>query len=272
MPMTANRDALGDRMKSYEIVETGRALDGKLPVYARIDGRSFSRFTKGMNRPFDERMIAAMVDTTKLLVHDTHARIGYTQSDEISLIWLYDGEASEPMFAGKVQKMASVLAALATTAFMTQIMAKFDDWLGLMRSNPHFDCRVFNLPDKTEASNAILWRALDAKKNAVSMAARANFSHKAIFGKDQTAMRTMLAEKGVAFDSYPTAFKWGTFVRRVNFDRAFTADELARIPAAHRPSADATVIRTEVREIDMPEFVTVKNREDVIFSGVDAVV
>ncbi len=61
-------DALGDRMKSYESVEAGRRFLPLLPVLCRLDGKNFSKFTKGMNRPYDERMSKCMVETTKVLV------------------------------------------------------------------------------------------------------------------------------------------------------------------------------------------------------------
>jgi tRNA(His) 5'-end guanylyltransferase len=54
--MNSDSDDLGDCMKAYEAVETARTLDPALPIYARIDGRSFSTFTPSMRRPFDPRM------------------------------------------------------------------------------------------------------------------------------------------------------------------------------------------------------------------------
>lgn len=81
-------DSLGDRMKGYEATETDRRFVPLRPIYARIDGRSFSRFTQGMTRPFNHKMSHAMIETTKYLVEHTHATVGYTQSDEISLVWL----------------------------------------------------------------------------------------------------------------------------------------------------------------------------------------
>src|SRR3569832_1982692 len=104
MSRIKDTDDFGDRMKAYEAVETARKLDPLLPIYARIDGRAFSTFTRGMERPFDLRMTGAMVETTKHLVHATHARIGYVQSDEISLVWLAEGPNSDTLFSGKVQK------------------------------------------------------------------------------------------------------------------------------------------------------------------------
>lgn len=86
---------LGDRMKAYENVETGRRFTPLLPVYARIDGRSFHAFTHGMDRPFDDKLISVMRETTRRLVEETDALVGYTQSDEISLLWYRDDPKSQ---------------------------------------------------------------------------------------------------------------------------------------------------------------------------------
>jgi tRNA(His) guanylyltransferase len=270
--MAGKHDDLGDRMKAYEAVETDRLLDPHLPIYARIDGRSFSAFTRGMERPFDARMTAAMVATTKHLVEDTLPRIAYTQSDEISLVWLSGGDA-QPLFGGKVHKLTSVLASLAAAAFQLEIRRAFGaDADRLANRLPHFDARVCQLPSKIEAANAILWRALDARKNAVSMATRAHFSAKAMHGKNQSDMRAMLHGAGVEFEDYPNAFKRGTFLRRVLIERGLTDAELARIPEAHRPAPGTMVTRSAVQEVDMPPFNTVTNRVEVIFDRAEPVV
>lgn len=47
------KDALGDRMKAYESREADRRLIPTIPVCARIDGRNFSAFTRGMAKPYD---------------------------------------------------------------------------------------------------------------------------------------------------------------------------------------------------------------------------
>jgi tRNA(His) guanylyltransferase len=254
-------DDFGNRMKAYEAVETARKLDPLMPIYARIDGRAFSSFTRGMDRPFDMRMTTAMVETTKHLVQETHARIGYTQSDEISLVWLADTPESDVLFSGKVQKMCSVLASMAAAKFATVTPEGFAHRL------PHFDCRVFQLPSREEAANAFLWRAMDARKNAISMVAQAHFSHKALFSKDQKAMLAMLAEKGVDFDSYPAVHRMGAFVRRTARERELTPAELERIPEKHRPTGP--VMRSEMVVLEMPPFNKVTNRAAVILDGSD---
>lgn len=256
-------DEFGDRMKAYEAVETQRRLGPHLPIYARIDGRSFSRFTRGMQRPFDPAMTRAMIETTRHLVDETHARIGYTQSDEISLLWLAEGENSDVFFSGKVLKLASVLASMAAAKFAIVCPEGYEHKL------PHFDARVFQLPDRTEGANAILWRAMDARKNAISMVAQAHFSPRQLHGKGQHDMLAMLTEACVEFEDFPASFKRGTFLRRETAERMLTDDELARIPEKHRPTGP--VMRTRVVEVDMPPFNTVTNREAVVFDAAEAI-
>lgn len=53
---------LAERMKMYEGLEADRGLMPLLPALARIDGRAFHSFTRGMARPFDAAFSAAMVD------------------------------------------------------------------------------------------------------------------------------------------------------------------------------------------------------------------
>src|SRR5262249_26688662 len=156
------KDDFGDRMKRYEAAETERYFMPLLPVYARIDGRCFSAFTRGLDRPFDLRITRAMVETAKFLVEKTHARIGYTQSDEISLVWQQDRYDSEVFFNGKVQKLVSGLASLATAKFNHLSLATDGLRERTAEMMPVFDCRVFQLPNRTKAVNAFLWREKDA--------------------------------------------------------------------------------------------------------------
>lgn len=261
-------DDLGDRMKAYEAEETSRKVSPTLPMYARIDGRAFSTFTRDMAKPFDMAMLSAMAWTTRALVEKTHARIGYTQSDEISLVWAPDGET---LFGGKVHKLTSILASFATSALMRAI---HDSWpadraLDLSSRLPHFDARVFSLPSRTEAANAILWRAMDAKKNAVSSAARTMFSAKKLHGKNQHDMREMMRGEGIDFDTrYPADFRFGSFWRRRTASRELTADELSKIPEKHRPTGP--VLRSSIVKVEMTDyFHRIANREAVIFDGAE---
>jgi tRNA(His) guanylyltransferase len=259
-----SKDDLGDRMKAYEAVETARRFDPHLPVYARIDGRSFSRFTRRMERPFDGRMLAAMIGTAQYLVEQTHAAIGYVQSDEISLVWAGSGRGNSHFFSGKIQKSCSVLASMAAARFAVEIQSNF----GLLGAAcPHFDCRVIQLPSETEAANMLLWRELDARKNSVSMLAHHHFSHRELQGKSQADQLEMLASRGIRWEDQQQNFQRGTWLRRVAEQRRLTIEELSAIPQRHRPDPDALVTRNRVQAQVFPPFSTVTNRVGVIFGG-----
>lgn len=250
-------ESLGDRMKAYEAAWEGGRLDVHLPIYARIDGRSFSRFTRGFARPFDRGMADAMVETMRSLIDSTHANLGYTQSDEISLLFYTDKEESDTFFNGRTQKLVSVLASLAT-AFFTQ-------HVGAERAAraPHFDCRVCQLPSLTEAANMFLWRWKDAYKNSISMVAQQHFSTRQLHGKHGGDMIEMLSEKGLVFADVPDFFRFGTFGRRNLIRRELTDEELLKIPAQHRP--DGPVLRHFIKAFVVPDLLTIENREQFLF-------
>lgn len=256
-------DDLGDRMKAYEAQETERHFLPMLPVYARIDGRCFSKFTKGMNRPYDIKISKVMTEVTKKLVEETHALIGYTQSDEISLCWYEENPRGGIFFDGRIFKMVSSLSALASVHFLKLALEEWPDRCS--KRLPTFDARVCQLPTLEELSNMFLWREQDATKNAISAAAQSVYSHRQLQGKSSNLMQEMLFQKGINFNDYPSFFKRGTFVKRVNVERGLTEEELQKIPEKHRPIGP--IIRSEYREIIMPPFKKVTNRVGVIIRG-----
>jgi len=207
--------------------------------------------------------------STRYLVEQSGARIGYTQSDEISLI-LYAGPESELFCGGRVQKLTSILASMCTAKFNSMAHDRLPE-----RSNylALFDTRVWTVESLTEASNVILWRWLDAKKNSVSMACRHYYSHKQVLNKHEGDMIRMLSDKGVDWNQYPTFFKWGTFIRRGKVSRKYTCDEIDLLPINHdaRKNPDLIVERGTVETYEMPPFNRIQNREDVIFQGADPI-
>lgn len=256
-------DEFGDRMKSYEAQFCDARLDPHLPIIARIDGRSFSAFTRDMEKPYDEALSCAMNEVCSVLVEKAHARIGYIQSDEISLAFLADGPDSSVFFDGRVQKLTSVLASLAASV-MTRTMPRYASRL------PHFDCRIMQVPDKTEGANMFLWRWKDALKNAISGLAQKHFSPSQLHGKHGGEMLALLREKGVDFEVMPPAYRVGTFWRRGTVERDLTADELARIPEKHRPTGP--VMRSQMQRFHIEHFFRVTNREAVIFDAAEPIV
>jgi tRNA(His) guanylyltransferase len=260
-----DKTSLGDRMKGYESDRDFRFMP-YIPVMARLDGKAFHSFTKGMDRPFDSSFSELMVMTTKRLVDFANARIGYTQSDEISLVWLQETTDSEIFMAGRSFKMISLLAAEATRYFNRFLPTYFAN---MINANPLFDCRVWSIPTKTEACNALVWREQDATRNSVQMAGQAVFSHNQLMGKSCNEIQDMLHEKGINWNDYPDCFKRGTYVQRHHVIRKFTAKEINILPEKHeaRTNPGLKVRRSEIRVLKMPVFTSVANREEVVFHG-----
>jgi hypothetical protein len=84
------------------------------PFADPLDGRCFHPFTRGLARPYDERLSRLMVRLTEWLMRQTGAPVGYTQSDEISLDWYPEYPKTRIFCDGRVLEMVSHLAALAS--------------------------------------------------------------------------------------------------------------------------------------------------------------
>jgi tRNA(His) guanylyltransferase len=261
-------DDLGDRMKVYERAEAGRKFMPLLPIIARVDGRSFSSFTRGLDRPYDAIMAECMTATAEVLLVETNACCAYTQSDEITLAWHVTDPQSQVWFDGKIAKMVSHLGALATLHFYRRVVKTMWNYADRL---PTFDARVWQVPNRTEGANVFLWREWDATKNSLTMAASAYYSHNELHEKNGAQKHDMLHAKGINWNDYPAFFKRGTFIQRKREMRPFNATELESLPPKHhaRLNPDLAVERWKVGAVYMPPFTTVSNREAVIFDGAD---
>lgn len=253
-------------MKLYEGIEAGRRLMPLLPIIARIDGRAFHSFTRGMERPYDARFSGAMIATTEALVVETNACMGYTQSDEITLAWHSTNIKSQVWFDGRIHKMVSQLAAHATLEFYSYVLGSMSEYAA---RRPTFDARVWNVPNRTEGANVFLWREWDATKNSVSMAAAAHYSHNEVQGKNGSDKMDMLMAKGINWNDYPASFKRGVYIQRRIVNKAFSTAELASLPEKHhaRTNPELNIERHEVAIIELPPLGSIANREAVIFEG-----
>lgn len=232
----AYNDELGYRMKeNYEKISQTKLMR-RTPVAIRIDGKAFHSFTKGFKRPFDDILIKSMQETMKYLCENIQGCVlGYTQSDEITLILQdYKMLNTEAWFDYKVQKMCSVSASMATMAFNKYFREGVDEqdelnkleyfecsisymeyqdqmitYLKAADKCAMFDSRCFNIP-KEEVTNLLLWRQLDAARNSIQMVGRAYYSHKELDGKNSSQIQDMLIDKGVNWNDYPTHQKRGS--------------------------------------------------------------
>ena len=149
-------DDLDRKMRVYE-----QSLDQRIVpdmyMVARLDGRNFTRLTKetcGFEAPFDPRFRDLMTGTVAHLMDcGFKFAYGYTESDEISLLFARD----ESAFGRKTRKLNSVLAGEASAAFS----------LALGRVAV-FDCRIAPLPNAERVADYFSWRQEDAHRNALN--------------------------------------------------------------------------------------------------------
>lgn len=231
-------DELGIRMKTYYEQIPKTKLMRRTPVAIRLDGKAFHTFTRGFQKPFDEVLVKSMQDTMKYLCENIQGCVlGYTQSDEITLILVdYKNLNSAAWFDYEVQKMCSIAASMATFEFNRRFESNFCDWsrendlrvsdeyfayteenqkledayVDAVQRGAMFDARVFNIP-KEEVTNLVYWRQLDATRNSIQMVGQANFSHNELQNKSCNMIQDMLmTQKEINWNDFPTHLKRGS--------------------------------------------------------------
>ena len=222
------KDELGDRMKQNYENRTRYYLPRRTYTMIRLDGKSFHSYTKGCDRPFDNRLMWTMDMTAKALCEQIQgAKIAFVQSDEISILLTdFEDNQTEAWFDGNIQKICSISASVATAAFNKYAVNKMETysnglsggvvWYNDTLANKPpamFDSRVFTIPDRKEVCNYFIWRQKDSTRNSVSMAAQAEFPHKELQRKSSDQMQEMLfQERGINWNDYPVGFKRGRCV------------------------------------------------------------
>lgn len=275
---------LAKRMKEFYEEIPKNKLMRRCPVVIRCDGRSFHTLTRNFKRPFDEVLIKTMQETTKYMCENIQGCVlGYTQSDEISLVLIdYKRLDSQAWFDYEVQKMCSIAASMATMAFnrffaknvkeydmewkcgltpqSVEIQKKHFDYIEVLNKaiekGAMFDARVFNIP-KEEVANYIYWRQLDASRNSIQMVGQANFSHKELQNKSCNDIQDMLMDfKGINWNDLPAYQKRGSCVIRTENTETIREENIG---------TDGSVIGTKVTV--RPKWVIDKNIP--IFKGGD---
>ena len=282
--------SLGDRMKWYESLFNGHDFPGKYPQapakhavripagwpfeidsygsvpkdfypVIRVDGHCFSTFTRKFKKPYDRTILDAMKAATIALVDMFHAVVGYTQSDEITIVLPKDCE----LFGRHCQKIASLASSTAAVAFY--------DWLihaGYVGKQPAFDARVFGLPSEDEVANCIVWRERDAIKNSISNVARKFYSDKELHSKNSDDKLKMLSEKGCDFwNQTLSSFTRGMYIKRIVEERPYTPEELEKLPPLHQartaPAGTVTITRSKYIPMYYPLITKIQNLPDVLF-------
>ena len=193
-------DTLDKQMRSFEQSLDRTMLEG-IFVVARLDGHGFTRLTKkewDLEKPFDIRFRDAMITTLRHLM-DCGFRIiyGYTQSDEISLLFHID----DSTFGRKERKLLSILAGEASVAF------------SMAAGRPAvFDCRLIPLPNPGYVVDYFRWRQEDSHRNSLNShcywllrkeGVSAGDVQKQIDGLSNAGKNELLFSRGINYNDLP---------------------------------------------------------------------
>ena len=201
-----NFDTLDKEMRLFEQSLDRTMLQGEY-LAARLDGHGFTRLTKkdwGLEKPFDVKFRDIMIKTLRHLM-DCGFRIvyGYTQSDEISLLFHSDDDT----FGHKERKLLSILASEASVTF------------SLNAGRPAvFDCRLIPLPNASRVVDYFRWRQEDSHRNSLNAhcywllrnkGLSASQAQHRIAGISNTEKHELLAAYGIVYDKLPSWQKFG---------------------------------------------------------------
>jgi tRNA(His) guanylyltransferase len=255
---------LGDWCKWLEKNFSNEIMIPTLPVIIRLDGNNFHNWTKGLQRPFDENLNKLMIETTKYLVKETNAVIGYTQSDEITLILWSNKRSSAIYHEGKKQKILSKLTGKCVSFFNQKRV----ELLPKHNKIANFDCRIYQTPTLQDATTQLLWREIDATRNSIQMLGHHYFSDKELFKLNTSQIQDKLVlEKNINWNDLESKYKKGSYIKRVVTTESFKEEELSQLPKNHNARKNPNLVfeRSIIKEIEYPIFSKIQNRVNVVF-------
>lgn len=230
------------RLRPYETA-SDRCVPPELYMVARLDGRGFSRLARVqgdvVDKPYDVRVRDAMIATTEHLIHAGFRVVyGYTQSDEISLLFHQDDKA----FGRKLRKWISVLAGEAS--------ARFSLLVGELAA---FDCRISELPNRARVLDYFRWRSEDAARNCLighcfwalrAGGMGADEATRTLAGASTADQHELLYRHGINFNDLPTWQKRGV---------GLLWDTIEQTGTDPRTGATTKVSRRRIRvELELP--------------------
>lgn len=247
-------DIIGDDMKIRErrYAELYK-MDASRITVVRLDGRGFSMFTRKYIQPYDSRIADTMEATSIDIMTEFHPSYIYSQSDEISVIFLPKFERNNQTkyvslpHDGKVVKLCTVMAGFVSARFNVHLMknTKEERSDGKVGS---FDARAFQLETNEDLIKYISWRQNhDARRNGVAALARKTLGVKAILNKNVPTMIELLKQQNVDWESLPTRQKYGFFVSKEKYNQCSVnpVDQTSSITIRSRPIILYVVVRPD---------------------------
>lgn len=213
--------SLKNRIDSYQAVSDYK-LTARLPLIIVINGRSFSKVTQLLDKPYCPKFAECILSTTLRVCTEVEgALFGYQQNDEIVVVARNDQSPdTAPWYDNRVQKICSITSAIATT--------HFHDCASRLQLNlagePVFTSQMFAVPNISEAINTIVYKQQRNFHSSVQYACL----YELIKNNDKNTIKEMMLgltldekiqllqqECGVNFNDYPVSFRRGTACYKV---------------------------------------------------------
>jgi tRNA(His) 5'-end guanylyltransferase len=207
--------SLTDRINSYQELSDHQLMK-RLPVVIVLNGRSFSKLSSLVDKPFSpdfmELMIAAMV---KLCQEVDGVIFAFTFNDQIVVAMRNDQTSNtDAWYNNKIQAIVSAASSLATLEFNKIKDTKDIKLLG----DAVFTAKTFVVPSIMELTNTIIHMQQNCFHTALSQACfyellkRYNSDEvkQMLAGKSPKQKSEILYEEcKIDFNSYPLPFKRG---------------------------------------------------------------
>lgn len=206
---------LKDRIDTYSEASTYKLI-GKLPIITVVNGRTFTKLSALLEKPFSNALAQCLYSALIALVQEIEGAVfGYTFNDELIIISRNDQTLeTQPWYDNDVQKIASVSASLATLQFNNYAATLDLNFMG----DPVFYTQVFAVPNIAEAINVLVAKQQQAFQTSVHFACFYELLKK----YDKNDIKEMLAgttiddkinllqqECNIDFNEYPIAFRRG---------------------------------------------------------------
>lgn len=223
------------RQREYEN-SYNHSIIKRIPVIIKIDGRSFLKVTKNIQKPFCNKTMMIFSDVMLSLVKQIDGAIfGYQYSDKIIIILKNDKTLdTNPWFGNKIQDMASNSASIASYEFLTNFwnMNNAPNLEGALT----FKSKAFPVPDINEAVNYIIYRQFKCMEHAINQSVftflkkkYGNATANMLEGKSIEDRKQILKESSIDFEDYPVHFRNGVVTYQIPTLHKTTQGQITRL-------------------------------------------
>jgi len=206
---------LKNRIEGYQNISDYKLLP-RVPIIISINGRSFSKITSLLDKPYCDRFEECLLNTMLKICAEVEGTIfGYQHNDEIVLVVRNDqNQDTLPWCDNSIQKICSITSSIATSHFTKCCNAINLNLMG----EPLFTSQIFTAPNIAETINTIIYKQQHNFYTSIQFAC----FYELIRKYDKTTIKDMLnglsidekidllnQECNINFNDYPEVFRRG---------------------------------------------------------------